>query len=131
MIDAGKVKKPENFKSDLQYILGMLQYKKDKSMLRKYIQEHKDFFSGLPEDTYEVVRVMLKSEWRLEEPVQDKQTGGINMCKALEDLYNDGVDEGRRNILLELLKEGWITLQTAAEKLGVTEEELKGSLAKE
>lgn len=139
LIDAGEVKNPENFKSDLQYIFGMLQYKKDKNKLWDYIHEHERFFSGLPEDTYEVARVLLKSEWRLEKPEEDVLTGGINMCKALEDLYNDGVAEGRekgraegrKRAFLEMVRDGLITLQMAAEKLGVTEEELKCSVSKE
>ncbi len=50
------------------------------------------------------------------------------MCQALEELYqdgkNDGREEGRKNVIRELLREGIITVQVAAEKLGIPVAEL-------
>ena len=49
------------------------------------------------------------------------------MCKALEDLVRDSIAEGRtegiEKTLYSLRKEGYITTETAAEKMNISVEE--------
>ena len=50
--------------------------------------------------------------------------GGYNMCKAIEDIKNDGkregLLEGEVKTLYELTRDGIITKETAANKLNIT-----------
>ena len=85
----------ERFKSDLQEVLGMIQCRGDKENLLKYINERKEYFQNVDEETYYVIREFLHSERMLKENIeksQGKET--VDMCKALEDLYNEGIEIG-------------------------------------
>ena len=73
-------------------VFGMLKYRKSKEKLLKYVQENKAYFSRIDEESYHALRVMLGSDQSLKS-VEEK-SGGINMCKALEDLYQDGINKG-------------------------------------
>lgn len=80
------------FQTDLQIIFGMLQYRKSKEGLKNYIQSNRGYFSNIDEDSYNAARVLLGSESSLREVTE--KSGGIDLCKALDDLYQDGVNEG-------------------------------------
>lgn len=54
------------YNTDLQVVLGMLKYRKDKKKISSYIQENEEFFKNVDVDTYNVLRVLLKAERRLE-----------------------------------------------------------------
>ena len=64
--------------------------------------------------------------------------GGYNMCKAIEDIKNDGklegLLEGEVKTLYELTRDGIITKETAASKLNITvgkfEKDMKAYFAK-
>ncbi len=64
--------------------------------------------------------------------------GGYNMCKAIEDIKNDGkregILEGEVKTLYELTRDGIITKETAASKLNITvgkfEKDMKAYFAK-
>lgn len=95
LIDAGNLEHLERFKSDLQEVLGMIQCRGDKENLLKYINERKEYFQNVDEETYYVIREFLHSERMLKENIeksQGKET--VDMCKALEDLYNEGIECG-------------------------------------
>lgn len=93
LIDANKIDNLKRFHTDLQEILGVLQCRGDKEKLLEYINERADYFQNVDEETYHFMRVALHSERLLKETVErNKGEDGVNMCKALEDLYNDGVE---------------------------------------
>ena len=95
LIDAGNLEHLERFKSDLQEVLGMIQCRGDKESLLKYINDRKEYFQNVDEETYYVIREFLHSERMLKENIeksQGKET--VDMCKALEDLYNEGIECG-------------------------------------
>ena len=51
--------------------------------------------------------------------------GGYNMCKAIEDIKNDGKLEGESKALYELTRDGIITKEIAANKLNITAEKFE------
>ena len=55
--------------------------------------------------------------------------GGYNMCKAIEEIKNDGkregLLEGEVKTLYELTRDGIITKETAANKLNITAEKFE------
>lgn len=93
LIDPREIDNLECFNTDLQMIFGMLQYRKQKSELRKFVKEHATFFSDIDIETSDAVKVFLGSE-KLFQNTTPNETGGMNMCQALDELYQDGIDLG-------------------------------------
>lgn len=95
LIDAGNIKDLENFYTDLQEIFGMLQCRQDKAQLLNYVKSKEQYFRHLDEETYQVLQEFLQSERILKQEIK-KEEGEeqIDMCKALEDLYQDGIEQG-------------------------------------
>ena len=92
LIDPGKLDERMCFQTDLQIVFGMLKCRKSKEELLDYVNKNQEYFSNIDEETYNALRVMLRSELSLKEA--ESKTGGIDMCKALDDLYQDGVNKG-------------------------------------
>lgn len=92
LVDARKLASKNCLHTDLQQILGMLEYKKDKANLLNYIHENQTYFENLDEDSYYAAKAFLGTDIRLKNP--DHKGGTVNMCKALDDFYQDGVNEG-------------------------------------
>ena len=44
-------------------------------------------------DTYNVLRILLKAEKQLEN-IKEKDKEEINMCQALQGIFDDGVEQG-------------------------------------
>lgn len=97
------------FQTDLQIVFGMLKYRKSKVKLQNYVELNQEYFSNIDYDSYNAVRAMLGSEQGLKEI--KKETGGINMCQALEELYQDGVEKGIQQgieaFILDYTEEGY------------------------
>lgn len=137
--NVGKIEHLENFKTDLQKVFGMLQYKSNTEKLMHYVQEHKDFFQEIDRDTYYAIRAFLHSENKLKKAltkVEHKGDERIDMCKALDDLYNSGVErgqlegraQGRNQEKLEVASRllGILELEKIAEVVGLELEIVKG-----
>ena len=95
LIDAGNLKNLERFQTDLQEIFGMIQCKGSKEKLIEYLREKEPYFRNVDEETYQAIREFLHSEKILKGQIkkeEGKET--VDMCKALEDLYNDGIERG-------------------------------------
>ena len=80
---------------DLQMLFGMLRYRKDKEELQRYFEKNADYFSDMDEETYDAAVVMLGKEQILKNQRREKEDKR-DMCKALDDLYHDGVMEGKK-----------------------------------
>lgn len=50
-----------------------------------------------------------------------KKGGAVTMCEVLERVESKGREEGRFKLLLELVSDGTITIQKAAETAGMDE----------
>lgn len=105
LIDPKKLENLECFQTDLQMIFGMLKCRKNKEELKRYVQNNRAYFVQVDQDSYNAVCVMLGSTQHLK-TVKTEEGGNVNMCKALEDLYQDGVEEGIEKGLEEGLEKG-------------------------
>lgn len=95
LVDAARPKELQAFQTDLQLILGMLQYRNQKEALLDYVSCHKEYFSSLDSDTYRAVQVFMDSEIKLKQlTTAGSEEEGVNMCKALDDLYKEGIEKG-------------------------------------
>ena len=69
----------------------MLKYRYDKEGLHKFIDNNQAYFSSVDYDTYNVITTLLNTEKIFQYDTEIKKEGN-DMCKALDDLYNDGID---------------------------------------
>lgn len=82
----------DKFRTDLRYVFGFLQRSRDRKALQSYVAEHAEVFSHLDWSAYEMLRIMTHSEKLLRKSGEEK--GRCDMCKALEDLFQSGVEQG-------------------------------------
>ena len=62
--------------------------------MRTYVANHKDYFQKLDLETYHALGAFLNSRQLMEINVEQEEREELDMCKALEDIYNDGVQAG-------------------------------------
>lgn len=106
LLEAGSVEDLERFHTDLQPILGMLKYRGRKEELRDYIYQNRAYFGHVDKATYRAVGELLHSKKVWNQVAEAEKEGEIDMCQALEELYADGVEEGRREGLKEGVERG-------------------------
>lgn len=124
LIDLNYLEHLERFQSDLQVIFGMIKYKKKKTKLLDYVEEHRDYFRNIDRDTYYVLGAFIDSKLLLNEITDaESEKEEIDMCEALQEWYNDGVELGKLKMLFRFVKEDGYPVQKAAEKAGLSEEE--------
>ena len=113
-----KISKP------LKLVLNIIKNQRDKKELLSYINSE-EAFKNLDYRTAKLLETIMK--------VDIPNDGGYNMCKAIEDIKNDGKlegllegkREGLREGLYELTRDGIITKETAASKLNITAEKFE------
>ncbi len=93
LIDPREIDDLNCFGKDLQTVFEMLQYRKDKTKLLDYVNDHKDYFKDVDETTGRAIEVFLGSR-SLIDNIKKNESGGFNMCQALDEYYQDGVNEG-------------------------------------
>lgn len=87
----------------------MLKYKNEIEKLHDYVKEHESYFKHVDPETYQAARELLHSERKLRGLVKREQgKEQVDMCKALDDLYNSGVNSGIEagiRVLIETCRE--------------------------
>ncbi|MBS6196057.1 MAG: hypothetical protein KH828_10815 [Clostridiales bacterium] len=103
LLHAGNIKGLENFKTDLQLVFGMLQYRQDKHKMREYINQNTKELNEMDNETCDVIGVLLHEEKRMTQyrTRERKETG---MCKAFDEIFADERQEGRREAQREVIK---------------------------
>ena len=106
LVEAARISNIDNYKSDLQNVFKMIQYKQDREKLLRYISENKDYFGKLDDDSYRMIKLLLKSDKLFEQVEEKEQEGERNMCKALEDLYAEGIEQGIEQGIKQGIEQG-------------------------
>lgn len=89
----------EDMDTDLKYLFGMLRCTGNKEEMHRYVQKHAKELESLDEDIYNAIASMtdIKDLDKVMENAKNKE-GGINMCKAYEDLKKDWKAEGEERV---------------------------------
>ena len=103
LVDAERVEDVEKFSDDLQVILTMLRYRDSKEELTDYINENKKFFQNVDYETSQAMKAFLNMKQIPGEAEHKEEM--IDMCKAIQEMYDDGVKDGIQKGKIELLKE--------------------------
>lgn len=131
LIDAGHMEEAQlkKFGADLQQVLGMLKYRSRRKELQGYIQKNEKYFSSVDAETYQALCGFLNMENGIKEVENMRKEERVNMCQALEELYQDALEEGitRAKTIFRLSAQGK-TEQEIAEETGITLEEVKAIL---
>ncbi|MBQ9700297.1 MAG: Rpn family recombination-promoting nuclease/putative transposase, partial [Lachnospiraceae bacterium] len=90
LVEPAKIEELSLFKTDLHMIFGVLKCRQDKKKIIEYMDSNRDYFNSVDIETAQAMAEMLHYR-KVMELVQDDREEACNMCKALEDLYNDGV----------------------------------------
>ena len=88
---------------DLQVIPTMLKYRKDKDGLRNYVNENKQFFQKVDHETSQAMKAFLNMK-HIQGETENKEEA-LNMCEAIQEMYDDGVRDGMQQGRDDLLKE--------------------------
>mgnify|MGYP000058424050 CR=1 FL=1 len=94
LVDAERLEDVEKFSDDLQVILTMLKYRKDKDGLRNYVNENKKFFQKVDHETSQAMKTFLNMKQIPGETENEEEI--INMCEAIQEMYDDGVRDGMK-----------------------------------
>ena len=92
LVDAERVEDVEKFSDDLQVILTMLRYRDSKEELKHYIDENKKFFQNVDYETSQAMKAFLNMKQIPGEAEHKEEM--IDMCKAIQEMYDDGVKDG-------------------------------------
>ena len=130
IIEAKNIEDVTKYKSDLQIIFGMLEYRKDKRRLLEYTKEHSECLKNLDYESLQAMAVLLNTG-KLLAKVKEKKGADGNMCQALEEYYQDGVQEGiekgieqgKKSIIANMLKKG-LNIEMIVELSGLSKNEV-------
>ena len=103
LVDAERLEDVDKFSDDLQVILTMLRYRDSKEELTDYINENKKFFQNVDYETSQAMKAFLNMKQIPGEAEHKEEM--IDMCKAIQEMYDDGVKDGIQKGKIELLKE--------------------------
>lgn len=110
----------KKFSSSLREVIGCIKYSNDKNKLAAFIQDNPRM--NMEVEAARVIEVITHTHIKREE-VDDM--GNVNMCKAIQEMIQDGRDEGRVQLLVTLIQSGDISLQRAAALMNMTPEEFQ------
>ena len=95
LVDAERLEDVEKFSDDLQVILTMLRYRDSKEELTDYINENKKFFQNVDYETSQAMKAFLNMKQIPGEAEHKEEM--IDMCKAIQEMYDDGVKDGMKD----------------------------------
>ena len=96
----------------------MLKCRGKREKLEEYIQKNRDYFESVDVETYQAMRELLHSEKLMKDMSSLRKEEKIDMCKAMEEWYEDAVakgleagrkagrTEGRIAIIIRMLSKG-------------------------
>lgn len=87
----------ERFRTDLQVVFGFLQNTENRENLTAYVQANQKQFENLEQDAFQLIRVMSHSpELNNIKSTCMTDSGGVNMCKAIQDMIHEGERRGEK-----------------------------------
>lgn len=115
----------QKFQSSLREVLGCIKYSKDKEKLWNFMKDNPRM--NMDVIAAQVIEIMTNTV--VEIPDGEEK---IDMCKAIEDMIKERAcierEEGKLEILTNLVKDGMLTIQEAAKRMNMTEEEFRSKM---
>jgi len=127
VFNINKVDDFSKFKSDLHIIFNMLKYKRNKEALYNYTMENERYFRHISNDSIRALGELLNAK-ELFERFIDNNKEEQDMCKALYDLINDSIQEGKEEGAQSERYKLVSSFINGAKRLGYEEEKIKEAL---
>ncbi len=113
------------FRTELESLFEFLRYSGEKELLEEKLEQNRERYAHLDEDTVQLLSKLANVEGL--ERIQEREEGGINMCKAWEDQKLEGIMEGmkkgRSDLIRRIMTNRNMSLEEVLELIGMTEEE--------
>ena len=103
-MDAERLTNVEEFSEDLQVILAMLRYRNSREELTDYINQNKEIFQHVDYETSQAMKAFLNMK-DVPGKVGQKEDG-VDMCKAIQEMYDDGVRDGIKQGIQQGIQKG-------------------------
>ena len=125
LIDSERLPNISQFSEDLQVILSMLRYRNSKEELTDYINENKKFFQNVDYETSQAMKAFLNMKQISGEAEHKEEM--IDMCKAIQEMYDDGVKDG----IQKGVERGIAAVIRTCRNLNVSEEDTLNNVQRE
>ena len=96
----------DEYQTGLRQLFEVVRYGRDKEKLQQIMEQNKETYSRLDQDTRELLEVVAKIRIKEEETVMENGEKKYDMCKAFVDMKLEGIEEGRQEGREEGRKEG-------------------------
>ena len=96
LLDVRHMNNPDVFQSDLRQVFNFLKRDSDKDALMAYLEEHKQEYDHLSWETVDMIGQLSKFDVSKFQRQDEEEGGKHKMCKAIDDLMNDAMEEGRK-----------------------------------
>ncbi len=98
----------EMFKSELNQAFSFKKHSQSKEDILKLIAENKEAYYNISKETCEFIASITNFKELLKfQEMKEKEMGGIDVCKALEDLrlegYEEGIEQGIKQVVCNML----------------------------
>ena len=86
----------DEYHTGLRQLFEVVRYGRDKEKLQQIMEQNKETYSRLDQDTRELLEVVAKIRIKEEEEVMENGEKKYDMCKAFVDMKLEGIEEGRK-----------------------------------
>ena len=106
------------FSSSLREVIGYIKYSKDKERLSEFLTDNPRML--LEANAARVIKAVTNTPLEIPEGAEV-----IDVCKAVEEMMNESEERGELRMLVQLVRDGDLKLERAAEKARMTVEQFE------
>ena len=120
LIDPAKLSAEDlgRFSSSLREVIGYIKYSKDKERLSEFLTDNPRML--LEANAARVIKAVTNTPLEIPEGAEV-----IDVCKAVEEMINESEERGELRMLVQLVRDGDLKLERAAEKARMTVEQFE------
>lgn len=120
LIDPAKLSAEDlgRFSSSLREVIGYIKYSKDKERLSEFLTDNPRML--LEANAARVIKAVTNTPLEIPEGAEV-----IDVCKAVEEMMNESEERGELRMLVQLVRDGDLKLERAAEKARMTVEQFE------
>lgn len=130
VIDVRRFEDTSVFKTDVKQVFEFIRCSEDKKKLADLVN-HDAYFQSMDEAAFDVVSNYTRSKELVKVKEYERKDGKYNMCKAIQDMIEEGREEGKASGILQNKLENARNLldvledEVIAEKIGLPIEKVK------
>ena len=120
LIDPAKLSAEDlkRFSSSLREVIGYIKYSKDKKRLSEFLTDNPRML--IEANAARVIKAVTNTPLDIPEDAEV-----IDVCKAVEEMMNESEERGELRMLVQLVRDGDLKLERAAEKAKMTVEQFE------